>query len=297
MDRASLAKSREARAIGASRAPLLVASLASPPRDVFWAGSPRDVDLAAFCARRERVERGTLVLVPTSKRVALDVAARFARGEHVEVRALEELLDVRDGKLALRATREEAKRDAEGEARPFGVDRASSDAPVAGIASLLGATRWEDLRLSVVDGHTIRIDANGKSLLRTFVELGFVDGRKRDVVTPTLPWSVLLLFCKRRRIQPSAYAEVGAPFAVKKAIERVGRVMRASFGLAAHPIHGYSKATHEWVARFRVAESVERAEEAARGAKKAEKETRAALRQAARREDEGGARRAPRRGR
>jgi hypothetical protein len=183
------------------------------------------------------------------KRVALDVAARFAPGETVEVRALGDLIEVRDGKLAL-------FRDVRPTTDPFRstppvVEPAMPRAP--GIAALLGATRWEEIRLTVVDGHTLRIEANGKTLLRTFVELGFVDGRKRDVVTPTSAWAVLVLFCKEGRIKPSAYREVGKPFGAKKAIERLGVAMRASFGLAEHPIHQYSKRSRQWETRFLVA--------------------------------------------
>jgi hypothetical protein len=248
VDRASLAKVRERRPLGESRAPVLVASVTAPARDVYWAGSPRDTDLAAWCARRERVAKKALVLVPTGKHVSLDVAARFAAGEQVEVRALSDVLDVRDGALALR--------DADDSFAPRAVaPELPSEPPSAlGIAALLGVTRWEEVRIAQVDGHTVRIEANGKTLLRTFVELGFVDGRKTALVTPTKAWSVLLLFCKQKRIKPSAYREHGAAYGVKKAIERLGSAMRASFGIAEHPIHAYSKRASLWEARFQVAE-------------------------------------------
>jgi hypothetical protein len=246
IDRASLAKVRERRPLGEARAPILVATLAESRTDVLWASSPRDTDLALWCARRERIERKTLVLVPTTNHVPFEVASRFARGEQVEVRALDDLLEARDGRLALRA-------DAAAPPPPTAQPTALPTAP--GIAALLGATRWEEIRITVIDGHTVRIEANGKSILRTFVELGFVDGRKRDVVTPTTAWPLLLLFLKKGgRIKPSAYAEHGKAFAVKKAVERLGVAMRQSFGLAEHPIHAYSKRAHLWAARFLVAE-------------------------------------------
>ena len=247
VDRAGLAKVRERHAIGELRAPVLVATLVDPPREIFWAGSPRDTDLSAWCARRERASRGRSFFVPTPKYVPLDVLARFARGEIVEVCALVDLLEARGTKLALvdDARRPVAKLEPPPVATP----------PAApGLAALLGATRWEEIRITVVDGHTLRIDANGKKLLRTFVELGFVDGRKRDIVTPTKAWSLLLLFCKTGRIKPSAYGAHGKPFGVKKTVERLGIVMRAAFGLAEHPIHEYSKRARLWQTRFRVAE-------------------------------------------
>ncbi len=256
LDRAALAKVREVRPLGEVRPPVLVATLDGSARDVFWAGSPRDTDLAAWCARRARAGRGTLVLVPTTKDVPLEVAARFAPGDVVEVRAVGDLIAVRDGALAL--AHDDARAEAIPAARPMPAPSPAS-APVplpvaAGIAALLGVSRWEQIRFDVVDPHTVRIEANGKTLLRTFVELGFVDGRKRDIVTPTAAWPLFLLFYKRKRIKPSAYAEEGnKPFGVKKAIERIGAALRASFGLPEHPIHSYSKRSRLWEARFLVA--------------------------------------------
>ncbi|MGO8997400.1 MAG: hypothetical protein ACLQVI_29140 [Polyangiaceae bacterium] len=247
VDRAGLAKVRERHAIGELRAPVLVATLDEPRRDVFWAGSPRDTDLSAWCARRERASRRTLVFVPTPKYVPLDVLARFARGEVVEVCALDDLLEARGAKLALV---DEARRPAPKLAPP-----PVAAAPAApGLAALLGATRWEEIRISVVDGHTVRIECGEKKLLRTFVELGFVDGRKTDVVTATTAWSMLLLFCRTGRIKPSEYSAHGKAYGAKKVIERLGIAMRGSFGLAEHPIHEYSRRGGLWEARFRVAE-------------------------------------------
>jgi hypothetical protein len=246
IDRGALAKVREPHAVGEVRAPLALGATANPAADLFWLGSPRDADLSAWCARRERAELRTIVLVPTTKNVPLEVAARFCRGEIVEVRALADVVEVRDAKLALA-----------GPTRPALVAMTTSPppAPSAGIAAILGVTRWEEIRLLVVDGLTLRIEANGKSMLRSFVELGFVDGRKRETVSPNTAWALLLLFCKHARIKPTAYREIGKSWAVKKAVERLGLAMRASFGLADHPIHKYSKTKHLWEARFLVAEA------------------------------------------
>ncbi len=86
------------------------------------------------------------------------------------------------------------------------------------------------------------------------MELGFVDGRKTALVTPTKAWSVLLLFCKRKRVKRSEYRAYGKAYGVKKAIERLGSALRASFGIAEHPIHAYSKKGRLWEARLQIAE-------------------------------------------
>jgi hypothetical protein len=105
----------------------------------------------------------------------------------------------------------------------------------------------------IVDGHTLRIEANGKTLLRTFVELGFVDGRKTDVVTPVTAWALLLLFCKKGVLRPSEYGEMGKAYGAKKTVERLGPPMREAFGIDEHPIHQYSRRHGRWLPRFRVA--------------------------------------------
>jgi len=131
-------------------------------------------------------------------------------------------------------------------------ERQVPPAPAAapGLAATLGVKAWDEIRMAKVDGHTVRIEAGGQSLLRTFVELGFVDGRKRDVVTPISAWPLFLLFCEHGEVKPSVYGEFGVANAAKKAIERIGAALRQAFGLEKHPIHAYSKGSKIWVARF-----------------------------------------------
>ena len=157
---------------------------------------------------------------------------------------MEDVVELREGKLAARGSddRATAPRDA------TRVDEAPPTPP--GLAAALGATRWEQIRITPVDGHTVRIEANGQALLRTFVELGFVDGRKREVVTPISAWALFLVFCREGRVKPSAYAKLGVASGAKKAIERIGSAMRQAFGLDQHPIHSYSKKSKLWEARF-----------------------------------------------
>jgi hypothetical protein len=189
--------------------------------------------------------RGTLVLVPTFARVPAEVAARFAPGEHVEVCALADVLRVRDGALTLAAASHASTPAATSSPPP-------APAPL-GLAARLGVTRWEDVRLSVVDDHTLRIESKGQTLLRTFVELGFVDARKKDVVRPVIAWGMLLLLCKKGEMRPSEYGEMGKAFAAKKAIERLGAALREAFGLEEHPVRTYSRRDGRWAPRFRVA--------------------------------------------
>jgi hypothetical protein len=242
VDRASLAKVRARHAIGESCMPVLVATLADC--DILWAGMPRDMDLGAFCGRRERVARSTLVLVPTTKYVSTDLAARFAEGEHVEVRALEEMLDVRDGHIALRSGSavKEAPRVEESEPPPNAL----------GLAAKLGIAKWEDVRILVVDAHTVRLDgSNGRALLTTFVELGLVDGRKVAVVTPVTAWALLRMICTHGKRMPSQYGEHGKKFGVKKVVFGLRAALKGAFGLEEDPFLSYSS-NGGWTPRFKV---------------------------------------------
>ncbi len=156
------------------------------------------MDLAAFCARRERVVRRTLVLVPTAERVPHELFARYAPGEQVELCALADVIEVRAGRIVLREASERGEGETSLPASAPAPAETAEPAPApalagGGIAALLGATQWEDIRITFVDGHTVRIEAHGKALLRTFVELGFVDARKTEVV-PVKAWALLLVF-------------------------------------------------------------------------------------------------------
>jgi hypothetical protein len=248
---AAAARLREdgARAFGEERAPVAVG--AARDRDVFFARAPRDMDLAAFCARRERLARATLVLVPTARWVPLEVASRHAGGEKVEVLALEDALEIRDGSLALvgrpvAPAPGPTKARAKAKAAAREARRASP-----GIAALLGVTAWNQIRMAEVDGHTLRVEGNGKSMLCTFVELGFADGRKNSV-EPIIAWSVLMLMVAKGRMMPSEYARFGKRWAPKKGLEKLRVLLCAAFGLEPDPIQRYFSKTG-WVPKFRVA--------------------------------------------
>ena len=244
VDDDALATLNERHPIGIAPPPVLVATSRKGARDLFWARTPRDTDLAAFCARRERVKRRTLVLVPTGRHVSLELAARYASGERVEVLALTDALEIRDGEIALRETRESP------------APRVSTSAPSAtgratDLAALLGVTRWEDIRLIPVDDQTLRIEAKGQTLLRSFAELGFVDGRTKDA-RPVSGWHLLLLLCHKGVLRPSEYAEFGKKWGAKKGIEEMRKRLCAAFGLAEDPLLTYLS-RKGWRPRFRVA--------------------------------------------
>jgi hypothetical protein len=221
-------------------------------RDVVWAGSPRDTDLDAICERRERAaKKNTLVLVPTARHVPLGVVSRYAHGQKVEVLALDDVLVVKDGALSLVGAPPPKKKAS---ARRSGAE-SDGDAvtPIRrGIAAELGVVRWEPILVTLVDPQTVRIEANGNVLLKTFVELGFVDERRKDVVTPVTGWHLFVLILTQGRMRPSEYARFGTAYAATRAMSRMTAPLRAAFGISTSPMRKYSR-KNGWLPRFRVA--------------------------------------------
>jgi hypothetical protein len=120
-----------------------------------------------------------------------------------------------------------------------------------GIAAVLGVTRWEQIRVGIADGHTVRIEAGGKTVLKTFVDLGFFDGRSSETVMPVKAWSVFLAVCKDGRFRPSDYGKIGEAMSAKKAIETVRNTLREAFGIEGNPFREYT-VREGWRARFLV---------------------------------------------
>ena len=271
-DRAALATLNARMPIGDAQRPVRVATKGDPACDVFWAASPRETDLGAFCARRERVARRTLVLVPTGTHLPLDVAARFAAGEAVEILPLADALVVQNGKLALtplasktRATEppiaalsEEAIAPAPLTPRTIPGKRKKTLGAAGGIAAALGVTRWGQIRMTMVDEMTVRIQGNGASVLKTFVELGFLDKRKVGEAMPVQAWGLFVLLCRQGRFRPSAYAQMGKKWGAKKAVQTMRDALKGVFGLAEDPLLGYSP-KGGWAARFLCGEASDRA--------------------------------------
>lgn len=79
-------------------------------RDVYLAVRPSDGAFPMFLALRERAERATLVLVPTSRTFGPCGAGRYARGAHVEVTFLEESLSVEEGRIVRTVSERRARR-------------------------------------------------------------------------------------------------------------------------------------------------------------------------------------------
>ena len=173
------------RAWGAPGEPRLIGTQAhaAPPgttRDVFLALRPHAELSRSWLALRERGARATVVLVPTMRRVAPELASAHGPLDLVEILALDETLAARDGVIAPR-TRDAQK-------HTIAAASASNDASPAARAKPKPARHeplrkarglelppiraWRELRVCLLDATTVRFDGCGKYARFTALDLG-----------------------------------------------------------------------------------------------------------------------------
>ena len=220
-------------------------------RDVFLGICPSPSALASFLASRARVARPALVLVPTARAVAPEMAAAYAPGAHVELELLEDTLTVRSAKIA-RATKLRLVTAspplvlAEPEAPAGSVEEAKGDAPagmLGGIAARIGATTFAQIMMRAVDGHTLVISCGGKRLRATYIDLGLATSTRN----PSREWGLLLKVCEGRG--QFRWKEYGNMTNAKQRVSVLQKRLRAAFGLEDNPFHKY-RVVDGWRARF-----------------------------------------------
>jgi hypothetical protein len=232
-------------AIGAE--PFLLGEERSPEgaRDVFLALDGAKVALPSFLAVRERVERPTLVLVPTAHGLSPELAARHAPGGHVEIERLDDALAVRGEKIARVAKLRLVARAPLALAEPVGkTKKKRAPRPPGRIAEEIGATGWNEIKITVVDGHTVRIQHGKITIRRNYNDLGLGSAGRRD---PTEKWKLLLLVCAGHG--SFRWKTLGSYKAAKNAVYVLRVALKESFGLADDPFHRFH-AVNGWKAKF-----------------------------------------------
>jgi hypothetical protein len=203
--------------------------------------SRRDVILAVWATREIHFvhlhRRRTLVLLPTARALTPELRAKYGPGAFIAVEALDESLRVVGGRIARAAA---VTPDA---------PEVPSPAPVPAPASpaIPGATRWNLVRIAVLDGTTVRIDVAGRTYRRTHVDLGMAHARNRE---PTRVWELLQAFCEGHGTFEGW--RFGKADATKKLVSRLRRDLHALFGLEESPFHPYRKG-EGWRAKFQAA--------------------------------------------
>jgi len=206
-----------------------------------WMGAGKDAREVLLCARPpgglstalER-RRPTLVLVPTARHLTPELRERHAPGAVVTLEALEEALVPLGGRLVRRAA--------------IAPDAPETGAPpVRPSIRLLGlAKRWTELRICVVDRTTVRVDAGGRCIRCTYVDLGMAHGHNRR---PTLAWEVLEEVCQHHGCFRTR--RFGNENATRQLLHRVGRDLQELFGIEGSPFHRY-RSDCGWRVRFEV---------------------------------------------
>jgi hypothetical protein len=233
------------KALPSSSEPLLLGAerASSPARDVFLALRPRDDSFPLFLALRERAARPALVLVPTSRAVTADLATRFAPGAHVEIEILEDTLVVRDGAIARVPPLRLVK---------LTEDPATSTPanPARTIAAEIGATSWAEIKITVIDGHTLRIQKGQRAIRRTYIDLGLASKGNRE---PTRKWALLLAICAGHGT--FRWKTFGTFDAAKNTIAILRKALRETFGIEDDPFHEFTFA-FGWKAKFHASSEI-----------------------------------------
>ncbi|HEY2516145.1 MAG TPA: hypothetical protein VGI39_34980 [Polyangiaceae bacterium] len=220
-------------------------------RDVFLGIRASPPVLASFLASRTRVARPTLVLVPTARAVAPEMAAAYAPGAHVELELLEDALTVRGAKIA-RATKLRLVTTApplvlaEPEAPAEREEEAKGDAPSGlpgGIAARIGAATFAQITIRVVDGHTLLISCGGKRLRATYIDLGLATSTRN----PSREWGLLVKVCEGRG--QFRWKDYGNMTNAKQRVSVLQKRLRMAFGLEDNPFHKF-RVVDGWRARF-----------------------------------------------
>jgi hypothetical protein len=212
------------------------------PTDVFLVPHPRREWLGDFLVARELATRSTRVLVPTARNVLPEVSTRHGAGARVQLEVLEDTLFARDGAI-VRAARLHLVRRAEGPtSEPVKRPRPRAAKDVA-IAAAVGATTWEQLKITSIDGHVVRIQCGDKIIRRSFIDLGFGGGRRE----PIDKWKYVLALCAGRG--QFRWKRFGRFAVVKNGMSVVRKLLRGSFGIAEDPFHRF-RAVDGWRARF-----------------------------------------------
>ena len=99
-------------------------------------------------------------------------------------------------------------------------------------------TRWEDIKIQIVSNNSVRIKVNGKKTeRRTFVEMGFKDGRRGDL--PDSYWNFFIELARHNGQLKEWPQKTNS--AVQKRIQIIGKRLQAIFGLKEKPIYRYNK--------------------------------------------------------
>jgi len=239
----------------AGRGLLVPARFSREPTHLGWTGAgdtEREVLLLTGPGLHLNVallrSRRTLFLLPTARLLTPELRAKHAPGSFLVIDVLEESLTVRDRRLARAHVRAPSAPDlsllAPAPTPSPALSPAPAPVPAPSPPVIPGASRWNEIRISLVDATTVRIDLPGVSVRRTYVDLGMAHSKNRQ---PRRVWELLVELCDSHGIFLST--RFGSADATKKLVSRLGGELAAIFGLSDSAFHPY-RPSEGWQARF-----------------------------------------------
>jgi len=95
-------------------------------------------------------------------------------------------------------------------------------------------TKWEDIKIHFIDGHTVDISVQNKSYNKTYRELGFEDKRKH---LPDKQWQLLELLANKKG--ELSWDDSNATYKVKQTKFRLSKRLRDIFMINDDPFYPY----------------------------------------------------------
>jgi hypothetical protein len=185
--------------------------------------------------------RRALFLVPTAGSVPEKIRAAHGPGAFLEIEVLSLVLTVEGGKLRRGAAEaEELPREAD----EVPTREAPPSKPKKGGPVVSGAKSFRDVKITRIDGMTVRIDVGTRRMRLTHIDLGMASKKNR---APTVLWRMLVAILEGRG--DFKWRQFGQSTAAKQTVHRLRERLQAVFGLADDPFHPWSF-RDGWRARF-----------------------------------------------
>ena len=107
-------------------------------------------------------------------------------------------------------------------------------------------TKWPEILIRFLDGHTVTIAVDSRTERRTFAEMNMKDGRNGN---PTQQWKLLELLAQNGGRLSWTNSRANAKF--KKQVELLGHRLQEYFNISESPFHDYQKGSG-WQMKMRL---------------------------------------------
>jgi hypothetical protein len=118
------------------------------------------------------------------------------------------------------------------------------------LPDLSGATRWNQIRVCLVNRLMVRVDMPDRSVRRTPWDMGMAHKKRR---VPTKVWAAFVLLCEGEGYFKTH--QLGGEDATTKLVSRLRATLCDRFEIRASPFHRYNS-RDGWKARFQACGSL-----------------------------------------